>query len=308
VNIIGAGLSGLICGALNAQSRIFEKNHSDFVSHRAVLRFREDKIAKALGLTFKKVTVRKAIWAEGREVDPSPRWANLYSYKARSAYVNNSIWNMAPSERFIAPDDLHSVLASICGNRVTWGININGGMLSELQESETPLISTIPVPLLLSLLQINSALKFDHAPIMVDRFSIPGCDLYQTIYFPEPSMRTYRATLTGELLTVEAIGDSVIPDSEHDAITNAFGFSLPFGMSPVLANHRQGFGKINPVPEGGRKALLHRLTIQHGIYSLGRFATWRNILLDDIYDDIGSIRKMITQSNYDITLGRINEG
>ncbi len=53
-----------------------------------------------------------------------------------------------------------------------------------------------------------------------------------------------------------------------------------------------------------RKALLHHLTITHGIYSLGRFATWRNILLDDVYEDVFAIRKMIHQSHYDVNLER----
>lgn len=304
MNIIGAGLSGLICGALNAQSRIYERNKSDFVSHRAVLRFRDDKIAKSLGLTFRKVTVRKAIWADGIEVAPSPRWANLYSEKVRDVLTDNSIWNVAPSERFIAPDDLHGILAEICGNRVSWGVDVTAGLLMELQEQPVPLVSTIPLPYLLKMLDWTAPFKFRYETILVDRFNIEDCDLFQTIYFPEPDLDIYRATLTGSLLTIEAATDAApIRDWEIDVVKTAFGLNW-IDLQPVLANHKQSFGKIAPVPEGPRKALLHALTQTMGVYSLGRFATWRNILLDDIYDDIGAIRKMITQSNYDLALER----
>lgn len=305
MNIIGAGLSGLICGALNAQSHIYERNKSDFVSHRAVLRFRDDKIAKSLGLTFRKVTVRKAIWANGNEVAPSPRWANLYSDKVRAVLTDNSIWNIAPSERFIAPDDLHGTLAEICGNRVSWGVDVTAGLLAELCEQSAPLISTIPLPYLLKLLDWTAPFNFRYETILVDRFSVEDCDLFQTIYFPEPDLDIYRATLTGNLLTIEAATDvAPIRDWEIDVVKAAFGFDW-VDLQPVLSNHRQSFGKIAPVPEGPRKALLHALTLTTGVYSLGRFATWRNILLDDIYDDIAVIRKMIAQSHYDKALARI---
>jgi len=305
MNIIGAGLSGLICGALNAQSRIYERNQSDFVSHRAVLRFRDDRIARALGLTFRKVTVRKAIWVDGAETAPTPRWANYYSRKARQVYADNSIWNVAPAERFIAPDDLHSILANICDNRVTWGAEINGDSLRELCETRGPLISTIPLPTTLHLIGWRQPFKFTYSPILVDRYRVTDCDLFQTVYFPDPLLGIYRATLTGELLTIEAGGERpFISNSEFQAVVYAFGLNSA-SIEPILANHRQSFGKIAPAPDGERKYLLHAMTTELGIYSLGRFATWRNILLDDIYDDIGAIRKMLTQSNYDLSIERL---
>jgi hypothetical protein len=46
---------------------------------------------------------------------------------------------------------------------------------------------------------------------------------------------------------------------------------------------------------------LFRLTHERNIYSLGRFATWRNILLDDVVDDIAAIKKLLkANSAYDI--------
>ncbi len=310
LTILGAGLSGLICGALNAQSQIYERNSSGRVTHRAVLRFRSDQIARALGLSFRKVTVRKAIWFREREAQPSPRIANFYSQKVRGVIAENSIWSLAPSERFIAPDDLHAVLADICGTRVKWDHEITQPILSHLLEAG-PVISTIPLPLLLKMTPWDRLpLNFRHAPIYVDRYRVEDCDVFQTVYFPDPDLGLYRATLTGDLLTLEGTG--AIGDDDLEQACVAFGIHMLLdgswdGLTGLDANLKQSFGKINPLPDGERKALLHRLSVEFGIYTLGRFGTWRNILLDDVYDDIFHIRKLITMSNYDRNLERMKE-
>jgi len=37
------------------------------------------------------------------------------------------------------------------------------------------------------------------------------------------------------------------------------------------------------------------------VYSLGRFALWQNLLMDDVFDDLGKIRNMISlASEYDL--------
>lgn len=300
MNIIGAGLSGLICGALNAQAHIWERNDPSFIEHRAVLRFRTDNIARALGLSFRKVTVRKAIWYNGKEVAPTPRLANLYSRKARSVIAENSIWNIASAERYIAPQDFHAILADICGSRIEWLRSVSEVELNELAESG-PIISTIPLPALLSILHINWAHRFEYAPIWVDRYTVPRCDVFQTIYFPHPALRLYRATLTGELLTLEGTGALSFEDTT--VAMKALGLD-EVELEPKEANHKQSYGKIAPVPDGHRKGLLHTLSVERNIYSLGRFATWRNILLDDVYEDIAAIRRMMSLSQYDANLER----
>lgn len=304
MNIIGAGLSGLLCGAMNATARIFESNPSSLVSHRAILRFREDKIARTLGLSFRKVTVRKAIWLDGRELNvATPRLANLYSQKVRGVIAENSLWSLGPLERYIAPDDLHAVLADICGGRVEWDCEVTADRIRHLGD-KVPIISTIPIPILLALLGIiredGSIPDFKYSPILVSRFTIPDCDVFQTLYFPDPTTPVYRATLTGSLLTIESTHPG---RAGYNMVIEAFGLGNA-GVQEKLIAHKQSFGKINPVSDAPRKALLHHLTINHGIYSLGRFATWRNILLDDVYEDVFAIRKMIYQSQYDVSLER----
>jgi hypothetical protein len=85
----------------------------------------------------------------------------------------------------------------------------------------------------------------------------------------------------------------------QEAINNAFGIGLSNCNS--LGSVEQKYGKISPVEDAVRKQLLFQLTHEHNIYSLGRFATWRNILLDDVVDDIGAIKKLLkANSAYDV--------
>ena len=46
------------------------------------------------------------------------------------------------------------------------------------------------------------------------------------------------------------------------------------------------------------------ITTALGIYSLGRHATWRKILLDDVVQDIQRIESMLKTSAYDRMLGK----
>jgi hypothetical protein len=59
-------------------------------------------------------------------------------------------------------------------------------------------------------------------------------------------------------------------------------------------------GKIVPLPADRRKALLMALTVEHGVFSLGRYACWRNLLLDDVFEDYFKLRSiMALESQYD---------
>ena len=76
-----------------------------------------------------------------------------------------------------------------------------------------------------------------------------------------------------------------------------------FGIKPSklveLKSSEQYLGKIKPINEELRKQFIFEMTSKYGIYSLGRFATWRQILLDDVADDIQHIEKFIrSSSNY----------
>lgn len=64
----------------------------------------------------------------------------------------------------------------------------------------------------------------------------------------------------------------------------------------------QEYGKIVPLPHHESQQLLGYLTVKHNIYSLGRFATWRNLLLDDVVQDAATIFRLMRMSSYGKTL------
>ena len=76
-------------------------------------------------------------------------------------------------------------------------------------------------------------------------------------------------------------------------------FALNGGKPLVgIETVNQKYGKIAPIDEGKRKALIGHLSTEHNIYSLGRFATWRNLLLDDVVQDIAVIKRLMNSDGY----------
>ncbi len=290
MKIIGAGLAGLLCGALNPGSTIYERQGSLPNNHGALLRFRSDKISKALGIPFKKVRVTKAIWLDGEEVQPTPRIQNMYSMKVLGKYSARSIANIDPVDRYIAPADFIAQLAKRCK------IEYNFSWGKEWHDNE-PIISTIPLPVMMELFGITTSTNFEYQSIWTRTMNVPGVDLYQTIYFPtsDPHISIYRASFTGSKLIVECVNNHGV---NLDDALHAFGLPFDIGMYTIKVGD-QKYGKIieiDPVMRRGITAVLSNL---HNIYSLGRYATWRNILLDDVYEDIFKIRDLMNLDSYE---------
>lgn len=284
--IIGAGLAGLIAGVLSGRSQIFEREPAPRAVHRALLRFRADAVSKAIGIPFRAVTVHKGIFSNNQFVSPSILLANLYSQKVISRLGERSIWNLAPETRFIAPEDLYDQLLELNADRITW----------DTDAFHTPIvgpcISTAPLPITLAAAGIAHSLEFNRAPIHVSRFRVPNADVFQTIYFPDPDTPIYRASITGDLLIVEAMEETTLSDLLR--VHTAFGIT----RSDSIDSDIQHWGKIVPIDNTRRRSFIFQLSSQHRIFSLGRFATWRNILLDDLLQDYAIILNLIRSDLY----------
>ena len=290
MNIVGAGLSGLIAAHIWPNAKVYEIANGPLEQHKALLRFRSDVVAQVTGIEFKKVKVRKGIFDNGRFCEPTIALSNQYSKKCLGRIEpERSIWNLEPAIRFIAPDDLYQQLVDNCGSRIEWG--------ADYQFQREVCISTIPLPVLIqkvspSYLHIN----FNKSPITVQRFYIPNCDAYQTVYFPTPTHSVYRASITGDILIVEH-ADILYGDWIAD-VERAFAITMSY-CSP-LGEVEQKYGKIAPINEGQRKSIIFDMSRRFGIYSLGRFATWRNILLDDVVGDAAVIKRLMRGDHYDL--------
>lgn len=300
--ILGAGLSGLIAAAVNPQAKVFEASSKDRQSHRAVLRFRTSAVGDAVGIPFRKIRVYKNIWSDGKFYEPSIQLSNWYSHKVAGGYFDRSIWKVDAVDRYIAPEDFILQLIDQVGDRVEWDTPV-----SEIPNHH-PIISTIPMNKVLELagIEVKAGVLFKFSPIRVQRFRVKDADVFQTIYFPSPSTSVYRASITGNLLIVESVDDMAYVASDLTEVLDAFGL-VEDDIEVIDANHKQSYGKIAPIEEPFRRFIVETLSQKYGIYSLGRFATWRNILLDDVLQDLTVIKKLVNADSYTRKLHSLQE-
>lgn len=298
LNIAGAGLAGLLAAHAWPTAAVWEPMSEPRSHHKALLRFRSQAVAQLVGIEFQSVTVRKGIWV-GSFVPPDPQLANWYSFKVLgSAESDRSIWNLEPVQRFIAPESLYEQLVDAVDRRILWNSPFD-------YTAGERVISTAPLPVVLNALAEHlevkdpSPIDFKRAAIRVDRYRVPRCAVYQSVYFPHPETPVYRASITGDLLIVESVAGRVPDDRQLRQVFAAFGLMVD---AQPIDTVEQKYGKIVPLPSDIRRALLHRLTEKHGVFSLGRFATWRNVLLDDVVSDIAVIRRLLLASKYDRSL------
>lgn len=316
VMIIGGGLAGLITACHFPNSIVYEAGERA-PQHKALLRFRGEEVSRITGIPFKAVTVDKAVYFRGNYYhDHCPiNLANMYSMKVTNQFGSRSIMKLKTATRYIAPDDFYDQLVDKLGDRIFFNTPVD----ALCGYSETPIINTSPLPVMMKLAGIDQKIdfSFDKANIRVYRFKIKRkCELYQTIYFPDYSVRTYRASITGDTLIIETIPLVSVSEAaveaaggitryrdiklraEVDEVLTAFGLSWSDIALEEVEKVDQKYGKIVDIPKDLRHALLLQLTMDLNVFSVGRFATWRNILLDDVAHDLAEVEKLIKANNY----------
>ena len=304
--IAGAGLAGLIAGNIfrNYSPRIIEMQSSLPSNHKAILRFRDHSVSKATGIEFKKVKVRKAIAYKGEWLSRSnPKVANLYSIKVTGKVQSRSCWNLNDDERFLSPDDFIM--------RIAKGLKINySETLHKSMFDGQPIISTIPMPAMMDIVGWKDKPEFPYRSIWSCWCNIKDYDVQvnQTIYYPDLKDPYYRASLLGNKLILEYNQEPW--QSREDVISV---LSNDFGIDTEVTDlhvKKQKYGKISAIDDNLRKEFLYYLTREFNVYSLGRFATWKQIILDDVVDDAGKIMKLINvetkRRNYQVNLNIMN--
>jgi len=286
--IIGAGMSGLLCGALNPGSTIYEAGPERESDHKALFRCKSDQIGKVLGIPFKKVMVYKSIWLGETEVHSTPRIAHMYSQKVAGKISGRSITNIESGYRYIPPDDFIDQLKERCDIKYRYKYDF-------LSDSDGPVISTIPLFKAMDAFLIDAP-EFSFKPIYVNRITIPNCDSYCTVYYPGHNA-AYRASLIGDTLITEGMHKL-----HHNAlveICKSLGIRWNENYPEQITNHIQKMGKISAIDNKIRQKAITELTLKYGIYSLGRFATWRpKVMLDDVLEDIWHINRLIKGGDY----------
>jgi hypothetical protein len=295
--IVGAGLSGLVAAHFFPAATILEECEEPQQRHRALLRFRSPLLGERTGIPFRRVTVFKNVWSDGQLRNfVTVADMNRYARKVTPlGLTSRSIHDLSPCQRWIAPDDWQLLMIEQCRSRITFGEAFDFS-----RPSREPVISTAPLPSVAKMAGISCLEPFLHNPIRVHRYLVPGADVFQTVYFPDNSS-LYRASITGSVLIAESLDRGCDPppdiDEQKAFLENVFG--LEPGCLRLLEYKSQKYGKIAPISEPVRRALIRRLSTDFNIYSFGRFATWRNILLDDLPKDAAAIASLIGMSEYD---------
>jgi hypothetical protein len=300
--IIGAGLAGLLAANMLRRFKptIWEAQMDLPNNHDALLRFRSDAVSRATGIPFRKVWVQKAISSEGQLTDRATlRLSNLYSRKVSGEVRGRSIMNMEPGERWIAPRDFIRQMANSCSIQYNHQLR-QFRDLNSLSGSGEPVLSTIPMPAMMQLVEWPEPPEFNFRSITSINVEItdPKVDVFQTIYYPGPDQPQYRASMTGNLLTVELCCKDASKLAEvgiHEIVSATLGdFGLDGSQLINAKVSTQRFGKISPIPTETRKQFILSMTDRYGIYSVGRFATWRQLLLDDVVEDIRIVEGFIS--------------
>jgi len=166
--------------------------------------------------------------------------------------------------------------------------------------ADGPIISTIPMPELMLMLEYPHAITFQYKPIWTINIELANVDVYQTLYVPYIDIHPYRVSITGNKMTLEFATEPL--DDHQELVEYYMDLLLPKWYHANVyikskALKLQNYGKIIPVSDDKRQSFMMWATDNHNVYSLGRYATWRQILLDDLVKDLRLITKWIVQRN-----------
>lgn len=294
VLIIGAGMAGLL--AANMLRRhgpvIYERASELPNNHTAVLRFRSGIVGDTLGIPFRKVSIIKDTLAWRNPVAD----ALAYSVKCTGKYRSDRsiAAGRVVAERYIAPPDLIERMAGDFA--IQYGIDFNPLMAVD----DTPIISTMPMPTLMMMLDYPNMPDMSWRPAVNVRARVKNCDAYVSLNVPDPHIDFSRISLTGDELIVEVPGATAA--RAGDAAYAAEAASL-LGIAADdlydIEAHASRYAKVNPIDDDVRREFIYWASTEHNIYSLGRFATWRpGLLMDDLVQDVRKIEGWLGGRHY----------
>lgn len=294
VSIIGAGMAGLLAGAMfRGEAQIYEAASSLPNNHHALLRFRSDDIAQHLNIPFQAVDVIKIVKPFRNKVAESIGYSLKSNGRASLRSIRSAEGRV--DQRFIAPHDFIQQMAEMQVNGVQFGYKGDREFLSS-RVQEGPIISTIPMGALMDILGYENKPEFQyrHGTVVKAMIAVPS-DMCATIYYPDPEVPIIRATLTGDLMQIELTQtfDEVRwgLDVIMRVVLEDFGLE---GVSFSAEMVPQRYAKISPIDDRERRKFIMWATDEFNIYSVGRFAVWKpGLLLDDVFHDIRRVQEMI---------------
>lgn len=291
IKVIGAGMAGLLAAAMLRKdcSAVYEAASELPNNHSAVLRFRSSVVADTLNIPFKAV---KAIKAAEPWRNPIAD-AMAYSRKTNGTSTLRSVLTASdePQTRYIAPPDLIARMAAMVEAPIGFDMPFN----EERRDSGLgPWISTMPMPSLMKLLgwELQSEFRWRSGNnVLVD---LEWVDAYCSLYVPDPTFPAARISITGNQMIAECYGGWVPSELGKFAVQCAEKVGLHPSQVASVDIKKQTYAKILPIDEQERRAFIMWASQEFGIYSLGRFATWRpGLLMDDVVNDVRVIQRLI---------------
>jgi hypothetical protein len=123
---------------------------------------------------------------------------------------------------------------------------------------------------------------------------IKNCEAYASVMVPNPGLPFYRASITGNLLTIECTG---APDDQDERMVDQACrlLGIRYGLISEIRRKEQDFAKIAPIPEDQRRNFIYwASTVKGRAYQLGRYATWRpRLMMDDLIKDVRLVGQWI---------------
>jgi hypothetical protein len=300
VTIVGAGMAGLLAGNMlkdRHSIRVLETQKECPNNHSAVLRFRSSIVGDTLGIPFRKVTMIKTSLPWRNPVADSLAYSRKNSGCARSDRSINA--GDLVADRFIAPHDLISRMAS--------RLQIDFGHYWQPSPDNGPVISTLPMPVLMKLLDYPGRTPFYFISGINIRAEMKNTDAYVSVMVPDPEIPFSRVSITGAEMIVE-IPEFNVGGFESEqgqlflgdlALSNAVKAAELLGFPSTDVGHvsvkKQQYAKILPIDDEVRREFIYWATHSKNVYSLGRYATWRSkLLLDDLVQDVKLIDRWLT--------------
>jgi hypothetical protein len=163
---------------------------------------------------------------------------------------------------------------------------------------QAPIISTIPMPRLMDILDWKPKPAFDYRNGYNISATIDRCNAFVSLMVPDPAYPFSRISITGSRLVVEIpqLDESFDKEATSWAHMALSLLGIEVSRAVNIQSRVQTYVKILPTDEDARREFIYWATTEFGIYSLGRFATWRpGLLLDDLIKDVRLIEGWITR-------------
>lgn len=290
--IIGAGLTGLIAAAMLRHHQPLIIEEAPELPKKPRMRFRSSVISSAIAIPFDPITVTSGVYSTERN---PIILANRYSEKATSAIRSPGLVE-GQVKQWVGPDDIISRLES-SANPIHFSTTWAG---PDPAWEDEAVISTIPMGDLMDLLHYDNKPEFEHrSGWTIDIGLRSTVDVYQTMLFPDEADHYHRVDINRNEMRIHF---STIPklhvDDYADDVCDAMAIDRSH-IKEVGGVNKIKYAAIGEIDRRTRLEFISWASREHGVYSLGKYATWRpEFDIDDLVEDVQAIETMITESEY----------